>query len=730
MADKTRWTSVCDEARQRFALILDVDKDNRDNQKSDTKFVYSPGEQWPEETRRQREGWKEVCLEFNQLKQFVAQVVNDQRQNRPGIRIHAASGDASVETAQILQGMIRGIEYESKAEAAYDNAFQQAVVGGRGWIRICSEYTSDKGFDQKLLIKPIADGLTVYASLDYEEPDASDREYLFVVEAVAKDEFPKRWPKAEPANWDDIDKAWALDDKYIYVADYYRRICKKRTMVRMSDGAEGWQDEMPTPPDGVTVKMQRECESFTVEWFKIAGGNQVLEEYDWPGTIIPVIQCTGEDIVLDGKRIYQGLTRHARDSQTMLNYGMTQQAISLSLTPRAPWVAPARSIKGYENVWRNANTKNYSVLPYVDMDEKGPIEKPERQQPAMPNVGWNEWCQMMIQMIRSTIGMYQNSLGQQGHEVSGTAIRQRESQGDNATFNFADNLGRMIALGGRIIVEVIPHFYDSEQIVQTVGLDDVRKPVTINQPGAQIDDVTGSLQAIKHNDVTLGTYAVVVDTGPSYRTKRQETADALIALTKSIPGIAIAAPDLVVKSLDIADAEPIAERLKWYLPPQVQQAEQAKEQNGGKAPDPATMQKMNDLQGQLHQAVDTMHKMDAENQQLKSGAAVKIQAAQVDAAAKKEMADSDRQAELLKAQADADAKYRIAMLDRETTLRQAELSADVEIRKAIISRATQLEVAEMSAGLQIQINNDKLDAQADAAEKMAQQAESQPEGAE
>lgn len=720
MIDKKRWTDVCEEARRRFSLIIDIDKDNRDNQKSDTRFVYSPGEQWPEETRRQREGWKEVCLEFNQLKQFVAQVVNDQRQNRPGIRIHAASGDASVETAEILQGMIRAIEYESKADAAYDNGFQAAVVGGRGWWRICSEFVSAKpkpgqAFQQKLVIKPIADSLTVYASLDYQEPDASDREYLFVVEAVPKDEFPKRWPDAEPVNWDDADKSWALDDKYIYVADYYRRVCTKRTMVRMSDGNEGWKDEMPEPPEGVTVKMSRDCETYSVEWFKIAGGQQVLEEYEWPGTVIPVIQCTGEDIILDGKRIYQGLTRHARDSQSMLNFGMTQQAIMLSLSPRAPWVAPARAIQGYEDIWRDANTKNFSVLPWKDLDEQGPIQKPERQQPALPNVGWNEWCQMMIQMIRSTIGMYQNSLGQQGQEVSGSAIRQRESQGDNATFNYADNLGRGIALTGRILVEVIPFYYDSEQIVQTVGLDDARKAVTINQTSASIDPMTGALKAIKNNDVTVGDFAVTVDTGPSYRTKRQETSDALIALTKTIPAISVAAPDLVVKSLDIADAEPIAERLKLMLPPPIQQAEQAKEK-GGQPPDPQTMAQINQLQQQLQQAVQTMHAMDGENQKLKSGAEVKIQAAQVDAQTRMHQIETDKQVALVTAQAKSDADFHMEMLKQQGDLKKAELSANVEIRKAIISRSTQLEVAQLSAGTQLTINDAKLDAMAEQAE--------------
>src|SRR4030095_14582127 len=107
---------ILDEANERFELIQSVDKDNRDNYKADLQFVYSPGKQWPDDVRETRAGWKELCLEFNQLKQFVAQVVNDQLQNRPGIRVHPAAGDASDDVAEIEQGMIRHIEVDSKAD--------------------------------------------------------------------------------------------------------------------------------------------------------------------------------------------------------------------------------------------------------------------------------------------------------------------------------------------------------------------------------------------------------------------------------------------------------------------------------------------------------------------------------------------------------------------------------------------------------------------------------------
>lgn len=673
------------EAKERFKLVLEKDKENRDTQRIDTLFVYSPGEQWPQDVKRQRKEWKELCLEFNQLKQFVAQVVNDQRQNRPGIRIHPADGEATKEVAEVIQGLIRSIEYESKAEAAYDNAFAQAVVGGRGWWRVRSEYCSEDGFDQKLVIDPIIDSLSVYADIDYQQPDGSDRRFAFVTERISKEEFKRQWPDKQENGWDDVDSIWITEDD-VLVCDYYRRVCTTRTRVRMSDGAEGWLDEMPTPPEGVTIAQRRECDTYSVEWYKL-GGNQVLEKYDWPGTMIPVICTTGDDMMLDGKRVYQGLTRHARDAQSMLNFGMTQQAIHLSLTPRAPWVAAEGQIEGYENIWKDANVKNFSVLPYKPTSVDGHVvPPPQRTAPSLPDTGWINWCGSMISMIRSTIGMYENSLGIHGAETSGKAIIAREKQGDNATFNYVDNLSRAIALTGRIIVEVLPKYYDTQRKVHTIGLDESRNEVVVNQATVNPDDPT---QSAIENDLSRGKYSVVVEAGPSYATKRQESAETLTQIVQAYPPLMQIAGDIVLRAQDIPDADALADRIKLTLPPNIQQAEQAKQQ-GGRKIDPQAMAMLAQKDQQLQQAAQMAQELGNRVQELESVAAEKLQAMQVEVQQKERQAQLDAQIEIEKARATAAATLEKARIDKET-----------RIEVAMIQRQTDLEVAEINAGLKM-----------------------------
>lgn len=672
---------VLEEANERFQLVQQSDSDNRKNYKADLAFVYSPGQQWPDDVRQRRTGWQELCLEFNQLKQFVAQVVNDQLQNRPGIRVHPTDSDASEDVAEILQGMVRSIETDSNADDTYKLAFKLAVAAGIGWWRVVSEYESEDGFDQKLVIKPIQDSLMVYADLEYEQPDGSDRRFVFVVEKLTKTEFARKYPKAEPLSWDNMPPYWSEGQDCVFVADYYRRVCKTRTKVLMSDGASGWLDEMPKPPDGVTIRAQREVETYTVEWFKLAGGQQILEQYEWPGTVIPVVCTPGEDIILEGRRVYQGLTRHARDAQSMLNFGLTQQATQLALSPRAPWVMAEGQNEGYEEMWRDANTRNWSALIYKPTTVDGqPVPPPQRTQPAMISEGWDRWTQTMVGMIKSTIGMYEQSLGQKGNETSGRAILAREKQGDTATFNYVNNWHMAIALTGRIIVEVLPYFYDTQRIVTTISPDDTKKRVTINQqiptPGPD-----GALQAIATNDVTKGRYAVTIDAGPSYATKRQETADALLNLVQSHPEMMATVGDLVVKSLDIADADVIAKRLKLTLPPQIQQAEDAEQQQ---IP-PQAMAQIAQKDQQLQQAVQTMDAMHQRIQELESGAAAKAQAAALDARMKSEQAQRDRE------QAAMDAE-----IEAQTAIQKANIEAATKIRVAYINKMADIEIAEMA----------------------------------
>jgi len=71
-------------------------------------------------------------------------------------------------------------------------------------------------------------------------------------------------------------------------------------------------------------------------------------------------------------------------------------------------------------------------------------------------------------------------------------------------------------------------------------------------------------------DLSVGKYDLVVDVGPSYTTRRAETADQMMQLIQAYPPVAPIIGDLIAKNLDWPGAQEIADRLKTLLPPQLQ----------------------------------------------------------------------------------------------------------------------------------------------------------------
>jgi hypothetical protein len=145
-------------------------------------------------------------------------------------------------------------------------------------------------------------------------------------------------------------------------------------------------------------------------------------------------------------------------------------------------------------------------------------------------------------------------------------------------FHYYDNLTRSIAHTGRIILDLIPKIYSSERVMRIIGDDGKPELTTLNQKTGQMDE--NGIEMVL-NDVTVGEYDVVMDTGPGYNTKRQEAVDSMMSLLAADPNLMAQAGDLIFRNMVFPGAEVIADRLaavnplaqideKSDVPPQVQ----------------------------------------------------------------------------------------------------------------------------------------------------------------
>ena len=82
--------------------------------------------------------------------------------------------------------------------------------------------------------------------------------------------------------------------------------------------------------------------------------------------------------------------------------------------------------------------------------------------------------------------------------------------------------------------------------------------VILNQSVPDIE--AGSPKIV--NDLSQGTYDVVVDVGPAYASQRQQGAEQLTRLAIDNPAFALHTPDLIAEALDIPNSKELARRLR------------------------------------------------------------------------------------------------------------------------------------------------------------------------
>lgn len=566
---------ILKDAKEAFDECVEAEADNRADALDDLRFARL-GEQWDEAVRQQRDKDRRPCLTINKLPAFIRQVVNDARQNKPQIKVKPVDDKADPKTAEVLDGLIRNIEYISNASAAYDTAADHAVSQGFGYLKVGIEYSFDDTFDKDILIQRVANPFMIYGDPRSVAADSSDWNVAFETEMIAKDEFKRRWKGADEIDWDEagyntLDTPWRQDDD-ILVAVYWTREEESRPIVLLSDQRIVDLDVYEKGKDvydiqGVTVLRERTVKSHKVTR-RVLTGSEVLEEVDWVGRWIPIVPVYGDEINVEGKRHFRSLIRDAKDAQRMFNYWRTTSTELVALAPKAPWVGPVGAFASDAKRWATANTESHAYLEYDAVAGAPPQRQPFAGVPA----GAIQEALNAADDMKAIVGLYDASLGARSNETSGRAIMARQREGDVSTYHFIDNLTRAITHMGRIVIDLIPHVYDGPRIVRVLGEDGATAPVAVNQqvgpdgrplpPEAQADPPAGSTIF----DLTAGKYDVAVEAGPSFTTRREEAAAQMTELIRAMPQAAPLIGDLLAKNLDWPGADEIAKRLKTIAP--------------------------------------------------------------------------------------------------------------------------------------------------------------------
>jgi len=571
--------SVVELARIRYQRAKDFYDNPRLLAIEDTRFVMGDsdnGWQWPAEIYRDRANVnKKPCLTVNVTAQHCNQIINNIRQNRPSAKVLPVDDHADIETAKILGGMLRAIQSESSADTAHDTAAEHAIYGGEGYWRVVTEYEDYNSFNQVIRIKPIMNPFLVFIDPAAKEPDRSDARWGFVFEDISKDQAREDHPGVDPSNWVDDGQGWVKEDmvrraEYFwceYVDDVLYLLEDTTTILKSElekEGAEAKDgfirlDGVPT----VGFVYERPTKRKQWKWAKLLGGeDKPVDERDWAGQYMPIITVVGKELNVNGDIVRKGVVRDLKDPARMLNYSYSAAVETLALQNKVPYLIANEAVEGFEDIWGAANLENRSYLPWNAWDDEGrQLPKPERQSAAQMATAQVQMLQLSTEQMRAASGQQNANFGIKSEASSGVGIQRLKAQGEIATFHFPDNLARALKYEAKVVLDLIPKVMEQKQVVRLLGLDG-KQETALMDPEMQSAFAETNASIDKIFNPGVGRYDVTIDTGPSYQTQRQESADFIANAVQRDNSIMQVAGDLVWKSQDFPLAEEFSERYK------------------------------------------------------------------------------------------------------------------------------------------------------------------------
>ena len=706
----TAGLDIVDEVKALYKQMMETESENRREQEKDMAFVV--GDQWDADELNERQNNARPSYTINRIMPFLRVVSNELRDNIPAIEVMPIGVGAEVETAEVIASLIRGIEQDSNAASAYANAgFYQTAIGC-GYFRVSSRYIDESSFEQELVIKPIDNPFNVLFDTNSVEPDGRDANVCLIIKDMTPYEYKNRYGSSKLAKAMDTGARFPVSDDWasqelIKVVEYWKRIYTPKTIYQVEtiDAATGGiinvetTDKKPSEAEldieyaidrlknvdplsefaeVVTyknIRASRLTQEITVKQY-IVNGVEVLDETEFPGRYIPIIPVRGDHLYANGKRYVQGMVRAMRDPQKIYNLQANLQIETIALAPKAPFIGYAGQFEGFEDLWEQANTANLAFLPvnpYTVNGQMAPLPSRMNAEPAIQAVALTRAS--FAEDMKAVTGVFDASLGNMPGEESGKAILARQHQTETTNFQDTSNLKRAIKHCGRILLDIIPHFYDTERMVKIVKPSGEAEIIAVNN--YHDSPVLGDVGKKKH-DLTVGKYDVVVSTGKSYATKRQESVDSMMELARAAPDKLPLFADLVVKEMDWPGAKIIAKRLRADLEMNMPGLLEATGETGEESKDPKldalvkvaqATGKAKQYEQALTEALDIAERLKSENadlrqdnQNLRTKAEVDLYRAQLDAEIKQKELELEEQKAIQEA-IKIKLEYQIKMLE-------------------------------------------------------------------
>lgn len=599
------------EALANWKLGTETAQEQLDREIEDLKFQV-PELQWSEQARNERKGTSvggiaipaRPCLAVPKTEQPIRIVLNQMQAAHLGVNIHPISEDAEDDTAEVMQDLYRTIERDSNAQQARYWAYDRSTRAGRGWYRVNTQYDdqSDNDFDQKITIERILYQSAVVMDPSATKADCSDAQWAFLTAWVPLEQFKRRWPKANLTELVEGSDGLQLTPEAIckQTPEWVRMDGDKRSIQVAEYWCKHYKSEPIESKDG---KKKRSRDKVKLMWYILApggdGGLEVVEETEWNGPDIPLIPSIGNELQpFDEKRRIFGMYRPMRDSAQIFNYAATTLVERTAMEPKAPFVVDIKQVEGFEDIWKQANTRNFPYLPYNRSIDGGGQQSPP---PGRVEVNTSAMgpsvllLQQADEFIQSASATPDPVLGKGNTKnQSGKAIAALQGQSEASTSNYLGNFAQITLMyEAKVVLGMMKRVYDRPgRIARLVNIQGDVRPVMLNAPFTmdmntgrpkrvvqppQIPGMSASMPPgmpgapsgtaqtkPKYYDLTKGIYGVSVTVGKSFQTRLEQGSEQIGQFMEQDPELAVILAPLFLKYQDWPGSKEAADLAKEY----------------------------------------------------------------------------------------------------------------------------------------------------------------------
>lgn len=587
-------------------------------------YEFVMGKQWEDDEEKEMiKTFRKVPLTANKLGSMANSLLGEQQQNTPQLEVIPLT-DCDEKTAELRQAIVKDISLSQDAKTVYQVAASQAIIGGFSAFMWYAEEPHNESFDQEIKPAYFKDPTLCYWDSGAETIGKTDGMFCGYITPMTRKKFVETYGKNVAdkigvksenggeiaASEEEVALATSIssdlgnfqwfDEDMIMVQDHFVRKIKKRMIYKLSNAKTVTQDELDeiieksrlialeqqefaliegeqtldalTPDqltlydDGMPVRIEREKE---VQYSEIThqkiAGDYILEEALFPTSENLPVVFVDQNSYYDkkGKQVTRPFFKDSKDTQRYINYLRTQSAYILKISRYDQFIASKKNVASSDTQanWRNP----LNIQGAITYDESPNGNKPEQLRPPELSASLHTQYQIAGEDLYTTTGLYPTRLGQQGNEISGSAIDARTRQGSYQTYVVFTSINRAIATGGAIVNEMIPHIYDAERLISVRLPDRGLQNIVINK---QIDAYGEQFE----NDIRKGTFKVVLRPGPSYEGQKQVGLQSLQQVLQANPQTFNMIADLYAENLPLANTIELKNRLRTLVPKQILEA--------------------------------------------------------------------------------------------------------------------------------------------------------------